>query len=256
MLRIAVCDDAPGDLENLVALVKRYLHGQPKLGGQIAPFSDGEALLAQVAQGERFDIIILDILMPGRDGIDIGHALRESGYSGIILYLTSSTDFAIDSYDVRAFHYLLKPITPEKFFAVLDAAADICTSRQNEYIMIQTANGPRRVLLDEILYIERSGRAMRYVCDHEKIQTRTLRGAFRDAVQALLADPRFVLCGASFLVNLSRIAGIDGQEVLLDTGSVVSMPRTAAPALKRQWGAYWLAQHRNLEGGGGYESAH
>lgn len=44
-----------------------------------------------------------------------GHALRESGYSGIILYLTSSTDFAIDSYDVRAFHYLLKPITPENF---------------------------------------------------------------------------------------------------------------------------------------------
>ena len=79
MLRIAVCDDAPGDLENLVALVKRYLHGQPKLGGRIAPFSDGEALLAQVAQGERFTIIILDILMPGRDGIDIGHALRESG---------------------------------------------------------------------------------------------------------------------------------------------------------------------------------
>ena len=256
MLRIAVCDDVSGDLENLVALVKRYLHGQPKLGGQIAPFSDGETLLAQVAQGERFDIIILDILMPGRDGIDIGHALRESGYSGIIFYLTSSTDFAIDSYDVRAFHYLLKPITPEKLFAVLDAATDICTSRQNEHIMVQTANGPRRVLLDEILYIERSGRAMRYVCDYDKIQTRTLRGAFRDAVQALLADPRFVLCGASFLVNLSRIAGIDGQEVLLDTGSVVSMPRAAAPALKRQWGAYWLAQHRNLEGGGDHESAH
>lgn len=256
MLRIAVCDDVPGDLENLVALVKRYLHGQPKLVGQIDPFSDGEALLAQVGQGERFDIIILDILMPGRDGIDIGHALRESGYSGIILYLTSSTDFAIDSYDVRAFHYLLKPITPEKFFAVLDAAADICTSRQNESILIQTANGPRRVLLDEILYIERSNRSMRYICDHERIQTRTLRGAFRDAVQELLADPRFVLCGASFLVNLSRIAGIDGQEVLLDTGSVVSMPRTAAPALKRQWGAYWLEQHRNLERGDGHESAH
>ena len=174
--------------------------------------------------------------------------LRELGNGGEIIYLTTSSDYAIDSYSVRAFFYLLKPIQKERLFEVLDAAVEKLNHRRQKAIVVTTRDGPRRLLLDQILYVERVGRCLRYYCAGGNVNSMSLRVTFRTAVEPLLSDPRFFQCGSSFAFNLQHVAGVKGQEVLLDNGCAVAVPRASVPALKHAWGNFWLEESRQAGG--------
>ena len=156
--------------------------------------------------------------------------------------LTSSNDFAADSYDVRAFFYLLKPMEEAKLFQILDGAVEKLNRRRNSAIVVSTADGSRRILLERIRYVERVGRCMRYYCTDATIDSQTIRVSFREAAASLLADQRFYLCGASFVLNFQHVTGVNGQAALLDNGQAVSLPRTAATEFKKAWGDYWLTE--------------
>ena len=120
MLQIALCDDEENEQKKTSVLLETYLRTHPSILGQVKTFQSGKDLLSQVEGADGFDIYFLDILMLGLSGIDIGRRLRRRGDGGEIIYLTSSNDFAADSYDVRAFFYLLKPVEEHRLFQVLD----------------------------------------------------------------------------------------------------------------------------------------
>ena len=175
MLRIALCDDEEKHLEKMNALLESYLQSRPHLNGQVELFSSGRTLLTHREKQGGFDLYILDILMPSASGIDIARRLRALGDGGEIIYLTHSNDFASDSYDVRAFFYLLKPVTERKFFQVLDEAVEKSSKRKNQAVMVHTTEGTQRILLDRIRYVERVGRCMRYYCTDGIIDSQTIR---------------------------------------------------------------------------------
>lgn len=243
MLRIALCDDEEKQLNQAAAMLNTYLNSRPDLGGQMETFQSGSALLTRVEDAGGFDLYVLDILMPELSGIDTGHRLRALGDGGEIIYLTTSNDFAADSYDVRAFFYLLKPVNEGKLFQVLDGAVENLNRRRRRSIVVTTADGPRRIMLERIRYVERVGRCMRYYCTETIIDSQTIRVSFREATAALLADSRFCLCGASFVLNFQHVTGVNGQTALLDNGQTVVLPRTAATDFKKAWGNYWLEEH-------------
>ena len=242
MLRIALCDDEKKQLSQAAAMLNAYLSSRPDLSGQVETFRSGSTLLARVEDVGGFDLYVLDILMPELSGIDTGRRLRALGDGGEIIYLTSSNDFAADSYDVRAFFYLLKPVNEGKLFQVLDAAVENLKRRRSSAVVVTTVDGPRRILLERIRYVERVGRYMRYYCTDTTIDSQTIRVSFREAVAPLLADRRFCLCGASFLLNFQHVTGVNGQSALLDNGQTVALPRTAAADFKKAWGSYWLSE--------------
>lgn len=242
MLSIAICDDEACHVQQTVNMVQEYLHHHPELSGQIHTFSCGQELLYQVEETGGFDIYLLDIIMQGLDGIQTGQHLRELNDGGEIIYLTTSSDYAIDSYSVRAFFYLLKPLEKEKLFEVLDAAVEKLNKRRRKAVLITTRDGPRRILLDQILYVERVGRGLRYYCSCGAVDSMSLRVTFHAAVEPLLADPRFCQCGSSFAFNLQHVAGVKGQEVLLDNGCTVAIPRASISSFKNAWGNFWLEE--------------
>ena len=242
MLRIAACDDEEKQLKQTACLVEDYLRSRPSLHGQVETFQSGGALLARAEDVGGFDLYVLDILMPELSGIDTGRRLRALGEGGEIIYLTSSNDFAADSYDVHAFFYLLKPVGEAKLFQVLDGAVEKLNRRRSSAVVVTTGDGPRRILLERIRYVERVGRCMRYYCTDATIDSQTIRVSFREAAASLLADQRFYLCGASFVLNFQHVTGVNGQVALLDNGQAVSLPRTAATEFKKAWGDYWLTE--------------
>lgn len=239
MLRIAICDDDPSQLQKSERLLKDYMDDRA-LAGRLFLFESGMALLNGAEEYNGFDLILLDILMPELDGIQTALSLRKLDHESEIIYLTSSNDYAADSYNARAFFYLLKPVDREKLFSVLDAAMAKLRRRQTESIVVSTHEGSRRILLDEIMFAERLDRRVCYHCIKENVVTQTLRNPFRDAVAELLNDPRFYLCGVSYVLNLQHIIEITGQTVLFDTGARVSPPRNTVLPLKAAWGKYWL----------------
>lgn len=242
MLRIAICDDEEKQLCQAAAMLNAYLRSRPGLHGHVETFRSGGTLLERAEDTEGFDLYVLDILMPELSGIDTGRRLRALGQGGEIVYLTSSNDFAADSYDVRAFFYLLKPVNEGKLFQVLDGAVENLKRRRSSAVVVTTVDGPRRILLERIRYVERVGRYMRYYCTDTTIDSQTIRVSFREAVASLLADRRFCLCGASFVLNFQHVTGVNGQTALLDNGQAVILPRTSATEFKKAWGNYWLEE--------------
>lgn len=242
MFRIAVCDDETQHMGQITQLLQTYLRSRPGLSGQIYTFEDGQTLLSQVEHSGGFDLYLLDVIMPGLNGIQTGFRLRELGDGGEIIYLTTSPDYAVDSYAVRAFFYLLKPVEQVQFFPVLDTAIEKLNRRRHRAVLVTTKDGPRRILLDQILYVERLGRCLRYYCTCGIVDSLSLRVPFREAVEPLLTDPQFYQCGSSFAFNFQHVTGVNGQTVLLDNGKTAAIPRTAVAAFKNSWGNFWLEE--------------
>ena len=242
MLRIAICDDEEKQLQETAALLERYLQNGASQPGRVETFLSSGELLARVEDTGGFDLYILDILMPGLSGIEAGRKLRRMGDGGEIIYLTASNDFAADSYEVHAFFYLLKPICAAKLFQTLDDAVEKLDRRNSEGILVRTAHGLRRVLFDRIRYAERAGRCIRYYCTDGAVDSQSIRSPFREAAAPLLADRRFYLCGASFVLNFQHVTGVNGQLALLDNGQTLALPRAVATEFKKAWGNYWLEE--------------
>ena len=240
MVKIAVCDDDPEHLRSMSDLLGDYLSTHPQHVGRTYPFDSGQALLDHAQALGGFDLYLLDILMPGLNGIQTGEHLRSLGAGGEIIYLSSSRDYAVDSYQVGAFFYLLKPVARDRLFQVLDGALDKLRRRDSQVVLVTTPQGTRRILLDQILYVERVNRAMRYYCLDGTVDSQHLRSSFREAAAPLLAHPRFCLCGASFVLNLQHVVEVNGQRALLDNNTSVILPRTAVAPFKLAWGSYWL----------------
>lgn len=242
MLRIALCDDEEHELGKTAELAEQYLRARPSLSGRAEVFQNGEELLARAEEAGGFDIYILDILMPGLSGIDAARKLRQLGDGGEIIYITNSNDFAADSYEVRAFSYLLKPVDEARLFKVLDGAVEMLERRRSSAVIVNTPGGAERIRLEQILYVERMGRCMRYHCVGGVVDSQSIRSPFKTAAAPLLADRHFYLCGASFALNFQHVTGVHGQEAILDNGQTVTLPRMSAADFKKAWGRFWLEE--------------
>lgn len=246
MLKIALCDDEPGQCDITGACLRQYMEERPGLAARLTVFSCGAELLKQTEDEGSFDLYVLDVIMPELSGIDVGVKLRELGSDAPIIYLTTSPDFAVDSYLAQAFYYLLKPVDRPRLFGVLDQAVTLLEKRRAASIPVKTKNGVRLAPLDEILYVELAGRAVRYhLRGGEAVDSVTLHSPFQEEIAPLLADARFVLCGSSFAVNLHYVTAVDKGELSVKGGCRVPLSRRLAAQVKKRWGDYWL------NGGGG-----
>ena len=239
VFHIALCDDDARQMQLTHKLLNNYLSLRGA-AAKIWEFSNGQALL-NAMYDETFDLYLLDIVMPEMDGIDLGMELRKSDENGVIIYLTTSPDFALQGYQTKAASYLLKPVRENELFRALDDALKAISDRRAQSIMIKTTDGMSRLLLDHILYVEQKERAPHYhLKDGSCVVGLTIQTSFQDIMQPLLADKRFYLCGASFVLNLHCIKSINKADVLFVGGQQTTVPRRAAAELNTAWIHYWL----------------
>ena len=133
-MNIAICDDDNQCSGMLNILLKEYASRKNITNLSVSIYTDGHDLLDALQEDKSFDVCILDIVMPAVSGIDLGIKLREIGYNGIIIYLTSSREHALDSYKVKAFNYILKPVIPEELFSTLDDTLHIISNNADKKI--------------------------------------------------------------------------------------------------------------------------
>lgn len=241
MLKIALCEDEPVQREIAALLLREYLEERPGLAGKVLEFSSGPALLDGLERQERFDVYLLDVVMPEMTGIDLGVRLRQRDPEAVIIYLTAAPEYALNAYEAHPFDYLLKPVERAHLHQVLDRALERMERRRSACLSVKTREGLRRVLLDEILYAELADRAVRYhLTGGGAVDSVTLRGSFQAAAAPMLADDRFVLCGASFVVNLFYVSAVERGALQLSTGERVPLPRGSAAEARRRWKAYWF----------------
>ncbi len=122
MLKVALCDDEATQRVSAGKLLQEYATLHPQLAVKLSVFSSGRELLDAAEENGGFDLYLLDVVMPDLTGIELGVKLRKLGLNGLIIYLTISPEFAVDSYEARAFYYLMKPAEQAQLYPVLDSA--------------------------------------------------------------------------------------------------------------------------------------
>ena len=210
---------------------------------ELTCFSSGRELLDYIKANKAFDIYILDIIMPDLNGIELGTVLRERGDNGLIIYLTSSPDYAVESYNTDALHYLLKPIDSRQFFQCMDKAVSRLQHLPTETISIKTPGSARIIPIHSILYVERVNRHIRYYLSNGSIiDSVTFNETFQNAVSLLLSRPGFIIVGSSFAVNLYHVTGITKSDMMLTGNRLVPIPRRTYETVKSKWADYWLSK--------------
>lgn len=224
MIRIAVCEDEQILLERLTGHIKNILNKHSVIFS-IEAYTNGNVLLSRGT----FDIVFLDIAMKPLNGLTLAKKLRARGDESKLIFITAHQQYAIDAYDVQAFHYLVKPVDMNKLEAVL---LQLCSSLKDEYkhaIAIRQGTSVIRVPFEQILYLEVINRKI-YL--HKKEESFPFYGKL-DELEPALPDT-FFRCHRSYIVNFDHVQHYKKEEIWLDN-------EHAVPLSRRRYQAFGLA---------------
>ncbi len=224
--KIAICDDCITDIAYIKKLVKDW-SGTAEKTVNIRTFLSAEAFLFQYEEEKDFDMLLLDIEMGGQNGVELAKKVRQDNHWVQIVFITGFPDFMAEGYEVSALHYLMKPVTGEKLFSVLDRAA-AGLEKQERRLPIVHDRQTDFVPLDRILYLEAQ---KQYVCIHTVDRVYRMKASLREMEASL--DKYFFKCQRSFLINLCHVAQIRGKCVVLKNGEEVPISRGMADEVSR-----------------------
>ena len=159
MTRIAFCDDDAALLHQMQDFLEQY-RTLRWVQLELAPYTKPVELLADIEAGVRFDVLFLDVLMPGINGINAAREIRRYDTAVQIIFVTSSSEFAVQSYVVGAYYYQLKPIWKDSFFRLTDAVLAECRKRTQHSLILRCKSGVTRITLDSLEYCEVQGRTL------------------------------------------------------------------------------------------------
>jgi len=238
-VKIAICDDDLRCRQELTELISAYAAENPDRNVELLSFSTADELLAAAVKVGGYDIYILDIIMPGMNGITLGTRLRQLGSDGKVIYLTSSREFALDSFRSRPFDYLLKPMDKAAFLATLSEAAETVAMKQGKSILVRTQEGTVKIDLNSILCAILTHRVVVYhLTGGRTVKSVQVRGSFAEAVQELLTEDSFVLCGAGMAANLRHIAAVRDDSLLFRGDFSVYLGKKACRDIRSVWYDY------------------
>jgi len=230
-MRIAICDDNEGDRTRIAEALAAYLAARGR-SAEVTAFAHPDRLL-EAARKEDFDIYLLDILMPMVDGIATVRELRGMKGKVPVVFFSTSRDYALEAYGVKAVDYVLKPWTEERFAEALDAALAVVPREADVYHSVKTLTGVRRFRPERITHVTTNA-AMRngviiYLEDGERIE---LRGTIVGLREELFAKVPLVTVGKSLLVNPAFIVSVSGSSVTLARGQAFEVPKSALSTLR------------------------
>lgn len=226
MLWIAVCDDEVMECSKIAAKIRGILE-EMDVSCTIRQFYSGQELLQS---SEIFDIIFLDIIMGGLDGMRTAQIAREKAFDKLLVFISASRDYVFDAYDVEAFQYLLKPIEDKKLKRVLQKAVLKTQERSQAFIIASRDRQKKKLFLDDIYYFEIKGRM---------IDAHGTGGIFSYYEQIGLLERElqgkgFFRCHKSYLVNLKYVNVYNRQEVVLDNGERIAIARRRYEEFSRE----------------------
>ena len=219
-MRIAVCDDYIKELNRLSKLLNDYRE-KTKASFTYITYSDSMALLEDVRKGA-FDFLLLDVMMPLVNGMEIAYEVRAFDENIKIAFLTSSTEFAVESYSVEAFAYLLKPATADNLFPILDKLFRLA-QKPEDGLSVKFQNGVANIPFFRLAYVEVINRMLRFHLTDGSV--RELVAPLSNYEGVLLQRPEFIRVHRAFIVNLWQVQELRSADILTYTGSVVPVSR-------------------------------
>lgn len=226
MKEIAICDNDAPDLQILTGFTEEYLSEHPGVDGHICAFQSAPALKGALERGEKYCVFLLDIVMPGIDGIEMGKAIRALDSDVPVIYTTSAEEYALGAFQNHAIRYLVKPVERAELFSALDLAFALVSAREGRRYTVRSKDGIVSLSGRDIVAVENRSRAAIYsLRDGSMVKSVSLRGAFEDSVRPLPEDPDFMRPHKSYFVNMRYICSLRAGSLTLDDGREIPVSR-------------------------------
>lgn len=234
MLRIAVVDDEREQRTLLEDCLHRYERENGVEFG-IVQFGDAQEFLRQDPGG--FDIVLLDIQMPGLDGMTVARQLRQRNRRLVLIFITNMAQFAIEGYAVDAMDFILKPISYYRLASSLTKARSRLQTEQGVSLVLHTKDGTYHLDSARVQYIEMLNHHTIFHTEDGVLDT---TGSLKKLEEQLTGQP-FVRCNSGYLVNLGYVTGVEGSEVVVG-GDRLLISRTRRKAFLQQLSEYFGGQ--------------
>lgn len=222
MIRIGFCDDNVPALDELQTLLDRYC-GERGREIDCVAYRSPLDLMADIERGARFDVLMLDVLMPGENGIEAAEEIRGYDSNVKIIFLTSSAEFAVESYRVGAYYYQLKPIRGESLFRLLDSALDDCEKERGRSLILRCKSGITRVELRQLEYCEVIRRALLLHLTNGTVLESV--GSLDELYRQLEPFGGFLRPHRSYIVNLDHVQTVSARAIIMSGQAEIPLPR-------------------------------
>ena len=235
-MNILICDDICDDGFKLEQAIKAS-----HIEANCCFFDKGLDALSHIKTGTKVDVCFLDIVMPGMNGIELARQIRkmedDKGMKACeIVFLTASNEFASESFEVKAFSYLLKPLEQQKVADTLQKIIDLKKVVDISGIPIVTKIMKKFLFFREISFIEvKNYKVYFHLIDGSKITIVSSLGAI---LPQIMIDKRFAQCHRSFVINMNEIDKIQDSSVLMRSGKQISISRTYADFCNKYVGCF------------------
>ncbi len=238
-MRIAVCDDDPYEREQMIQALRAW---DP--AAQAECFSDGASLLAAARRTPPFDIVFLDIYMPGENGVEIaGHLRKTSSRTGLV-FVTNSEDHALDAFSLSALHYLVKPVTAQ---GVAEAFRRLKELRPElmKTISLTVGRNTQTVPMDHICYLASASHAVEIVlAEDQKLRVWTPLGELEQKLSR-----NFLKINRGIIVNMDYIEEMRTKSCIMQNGQELFLAVRERGAICAAYQDYLLDRLSRKKGG-------
>lgn len=237
MYRIALCDDEQAEVMKTKGMLINYKKTHPELDFAIETFENADQFLSKVLNGYVPDLLLMDIYMEGKTGIEAARELRAMGNVSRILFLTTSDIHAVEAFRVDAVQYLVKPVSEAELFPLLDKQFKALSEEKQKYVALEMDNRTFRVMVHDIVYCEAQGkRQYLHLTDETQLCMRMSMSGLEDL---FLPYEEIVRIGKGYIINMDHVEGLDSQAVRMDNGQQLYLPRGAYQSLRQKYITYY-----------------
>jgi len=227
---IAVCDDQIEELDTLTYLLQKWQTDR-KTPLRFKTFRSAAELLYSASK-ERFTLYILDIMMPGTNGIEAAREIRTFDSAADIVFLTSSPGFAYESYGVHALEYLLKPVGAELLFPILDKLS-LREQKPQEALTVKSGGIFVRIPFSQLVFVEVYGKHLYFNLSDGSV--REVYGSMSEYESILLSHGEFMRTHRSYIVNMLQIEELSSSGILTFTGKTLPVSRLNYAQLQKDY---------------------
>lgn len=218
-INIAICDDEEIQVDLLDKYVKNWSE-KNNIKIKIEHFYNGKSFEFAWSIDKKYSILLLDIEMPGLNGMELAKIIRKEDDLLNIIFITAIPDYIGEGYDVSAINYLMKPISEEKLYECLDRIIEKIP-KDEKTILIDVEGENIQIKQNDIKYIESFSHYIEINTYYNKYITRRNIGN----IEKELAENIFIRCHRSYIVNLLHIKIIGKTGIELDNGDLVPVSR-------------------------------
>ena len=231
LYRIAICDDDALYLDNIIYKVNEIFKDCNQLI-EIDKFTDTTDLLRAIHSGNIYKLIFLDIQFPEANGIDAARKIKSLSPETDLIFLSTTSDYALESFDVAPLYYIKKP---EDNFKLKESIKRFLYKNSINKITIKTSNKIISLNIDCIVYFEIMGHSILiHTADDVKHEfTGTLK-----SLEGIIPAAHFIRVHKSYIVNFKYITKIERYKITLSTGFIIPISKLKYSELQNRFIEY------------------